>query len=101
MLAGYFNSLPKGLEEAAGIDGASPLGTLIRIIIPLSLPGIVAIFSFMTAWNELLFASLLTTESTRTLAVGLQGYATQSNVILEPVDGGLYRGEHTHRDRLP
>jgi len=82
MLAGYFNSLPKGLEEAAGIDGASLLGTLIRIIIPLSLPGIVAvsIFSFMTAWNELLFASLLTTESTRTLAVGLQGYATQSNV---------------------
>ena len=82
MLAGYFNSLPKGLEEAAGIDGASPLGTLIRIIIPLSLPGIVAvaIYSFMTAWNELLFASILTTDTTRTLAVGLQGYATQSNV---------------------
>lgn len=82
MLAGYFDSLPKGLEEAASIDGASPLGTLVRIIIPLSMPGIiaVAIFSFMTAWNELLFASILTTSSTRTLAVGLQGYATQSNV---------------------
>ncbi len=82
MLAGYFDSLPIGLEEAASIDGASPLGTLLRIVIPVSLPGIVAvaIYSFMTAWNELLFASILTTESTRTLAVGLQGYATQSNV---------------------
>jgi multiple sugar transport system permease protein len=82
MLAGYFDSLPKGLEEAAGIDGASPLGILVRIIIPISLPGIiaVAIYSFMTAWNELLFASILTTDTTRTLAVGLQGYATQSNV---------------------
>lgn len=82
MLAGYFDSLPLGLEEAASIDGASALGTLVRIIIPLSLPGIiaVAIYSFMTAWNELLFASILTSTSTRTLAVGLQGYATQSNV---------------------
>jgi multiple sugar transport system permease protein len=82
MLAGYFDSLPKGFEEAAGIDGASALGILVRIIIPISLPGIVAvaIYCFMTAWNELLFASILTTDTTRTLAVGLQGYATQSNV---------------------
>lgn len=82
MLAGYFDSLPRGLEEAASIDGASPVGILLRVIIPISLPGIiaVAIYSFMTAWNELLFASILTTDSTRTLAVGLQGYATQSNV---------------------
>lgn len=82
MLTGFFDSLPRGLEEAAGIDGASLMGTLFRIVIPLSLPGIiaVAIFSFMTAWNELLFASILTTDATRTLAVGLQGYATQSNV---------------------
>jgi multiple sugar transport system permease protein len=82
MLAGFFDSLPNGLEEAAAIDGASPLSTLIRIIIPLSLPGIVAvaIFSFMTSWNELLFASILTTDATRTLAVGLQDYSTQSNV---------------------
>jgi multiple sugar transport system permease protein len=82
MLAGYFDSLPKGLEEAAGVDGASAVGTLVRIIIPISMPGIVAvaIYCFMTAWNELLFASILTTSATRTLAVGLQGYATQSNV---------------------
>jgi multiple sugar transport system permease protein len=82
MLAGYFDSLPKGLEEAASIDGASAIGTLARIIIPISIPGIiaVAIYCFMTAWNELLFASILTTDATRTLAVGLQGYATQSNV---------------------
>jgi multiple sugar transport system permease protein len=82
MLIGYFDTLPRGLEEAASIDGASAFGALVRIIVPLSMPGIiaVAIFSFMTAWNELLFASILTTSATRTLAVGLQGYATQSNV---------------------
>jgi len=82
MLAGYFDSLPKDLEEAAGMDGATAFGTLLRIIIPISIPGIiaVAIYSFMTGWNELLFASILTTDATRTLAVGLQGYSTQSNV---------------------
>ncbi|HEY5003836.1 MAG TPA: carbohydrate ABC transporter permease, partial [Ktedonobacteraceae bacterium] len=82
MLAGYFDSLPKDLEEAAEMDGASAFGTLVRIIIPISVPGIIAvvIYSFMTGWNELLFASILTTDATRTLAVGLQGYSTQSNV---------------------
>ncbi|GMA88208.1 hypothetical protein GCM10025868_34580 [Angustibacter aerolatus] len=46
------------------------------------MPGIVAvlIYAFMTAWGEVLFASVLTDDSTRTLAVGLQGYATQNNV---------------------
>ncbi len=82
MLAGYFNSLPRGLEEAASIDGATPLAILFRVIIPISIPGIVAvaIYAFMTAWNELLFASILTTDNTRTLSVGLQGYSTQSNI---------------------
>lgn len=82
MLAGYFDSLPKDLEEAASMDGATALGTLLRIIIPVSIPGIiaVAIYTFMTGWNELLFASILTTDATRTLAVGLQDYSTQSSV---------------------
>lgn len=64
------------------VDGASRIGTLLRVIIPISIPGIVAvaIYAFMTAWSELLFASVLTTDQTRTLAIGLQGYATQSNV---------------------
>ena len=82
MLTGYLNTLPQDLEQAAMVDGASRLGTLLRVIIPISIPGIVAvaIYAFMTAWSELLFASVLTTDQTRTLAIGLQGYATQSNV---------------------
>jgi multiple sugar transport system permease protein len=82
MLVGYFNSIPYELEEAAMVDGATPIGALFRILIPVSLPGIVAvaIFAFITAWGEVLFASVLTTDATRTLAIGLRNYASQSNV---------------------
>ena len=82
MLVGYFNSIPRELEEAAMVDGATPIGALFRILIPISLPGIVAvaIFAFITAWGEVLFASVLTTDATRTLAIGLRNYASQSNV---------------------
>jgi multiple sugar transport system permease protein len=83
MLVGFFAALPHELEEAAAIDGCGPVKTLIRIILPIALPGIVAvgIFSFVTAWGEVLFASVLTTNTTRTLAVGLQSYASQSSVF--------------------
>ncbi len=81
MLAGFFASIPRELEEAAMVDGTSPWGALFRIVLPVARPGIiaVAVFAFMTAWGEVLFASVLTTESTRTLAIGLQEYATQGN----------------------
>jgi multiple sugar transport system permease protein len=82
MLVGYFNSIPRELEEAAMTEGATPIGALFRILIPVSLPGIaaVAIFAFITAWGEVLFASVLTTDQTRTLAIGLRNYASQTNV---------------------
>jgi len=82
MLAGYLDSVPRELDEAAKVDGAGPLGAFVRVVIPVAMPGIVAvtIYAFMTSWGEVLFASVLTNESTRTLAVGLQGYATQNNV---------------------
>jgi multiple sugar transport system permease protein len=82
MLAGYLDSVPRELDEAAKVDGCGPLGAFMRVVIPAARPGIVAvlIYAFMTAWGEVLFASVLTDDSTRTLAVGLQGYATQNNV---------------------
>jgi multiple sugar transport system permease protein len=82
MLTGYFNSIPRELEEAAMVDGATPLGALFKILIPVSRPGIVAvaIFAFITAWGEVLFASVMTTESNRTLSVGLRQYSTQTNI---------------------
>ncbi|MFI7382680.1 carbohydrate ABC transporter permease [Streptomyces sp. NPDC049813] len=82
MLIGYFESVPRDLDEAALVDGCGPLGALFRIIVPAAIPGIVAVavYSFMTAWGEVLFASVMTNEATRTLSVGLGAYANLNDV---------------------
>lgn len=87
MLAGYLDSIPRDLDEAAAVDGCGPIRTLVQIIVPAALPGIiaVAVYAFMTAWGEVLFASVMTNDQTRTLAVGLQGYATQTDVYWNQV----------------
>lgn len=74
LLVGYFKTIPHELDEAATIDGCSPLGILGRIIIPVSLPGIVAagIFTFNLANNEFLYAfTFISNESLSTLPRGL------------------------------
>jgi multiple sugar transport system permease protein len=82
MLSGYFDNIPKDLDEAAKVDGASALGTLWRVVLPVARPGVIAVlvYSFMTAWGEVLFASVLTTQDNRTLAVGLGEYSSEVNV---------------------
>ncbi|CAL9351238.1 Inner membrane ABC transporter permease protein YcjP [Streptomyces sp. enrichment culture] len=82
MLIGYFDSIPRDLDEAAKVDGCGPVGALFRVIVPAAVPGIiaVAVYAFMTAWGEVLFASVMTNDTTRTLAVGLQGYSTLNDV---------------------
>lgn len=87
MLIGYFESIPRELDEAAKVDGAGAVRTLLQVIVPTAVPGIVsvAIFAFMTAWGEILFASVLTTEKTRTLSIGLEAYATEYNVYWNQV----------------
>lgn len=82
MLAGYFDGIPRELDEAARVDGCSPIGALLRVVLPAARPGViaVAIYGFMTAWGEVLFASVMTTDANRTLAVGLRQYSTQTNV---------------------
>jgi arabinogalactan oligomer/maltooligosaccharide transport system permease protein len=75
MLKGYFDTIPKELEESALIDGASPRMIFTRIILPLAKPAIAvtALFSFMTAWNEfILAATLMDQESMYTAPVGLR-----------------------------
>jgi len=66
-LKGYFDSLPRELEEAARIDGASQWMIFRKIILPLARPGIAvtALFSFMTAWNEFIMASTFMTDQTK------------------------------------
>jgi arabinogalactan oligomer/maltooligosaccharide transport system permease protein len=76
-LKGYFDTLPRELEEAARIDGASTLGVFFRIVLPLSRPAIAvtALFSFMTAWNEFILAgTFITDERGYTLPVLLHHY---------------------------
>lgn len=87
MLVGYFNSVPRELDEAAIVDGASPFGALWRIVVPAAIPGIVAVgvYAFMTAWAEVLFASVLTSESTKTLGIGLSEYSSQDGVYWNQV----------------
>jgi multiple sugar transport system permease protein len=74
MLRGFFANIPAELEEAATIDGASQFGAFIRIVLPLSAPGLLAtgIFSFILAWQEFLFAVTFTSKADlRTLTVGI------------------------------
>jgi arabinogalactan oligomer/maltooligosaccharide transport system permease protein len=87
-LKGYFDSLPRELEEAARIDGASPWLIFRRIILPLAKPGlaVTGLFSFMTAWNEFILAStFMTNESHYTLPVLIQSsvgqFSTQYGVF--------------------
>lgn len=74
MLKGYFDTIPKELEEAALMDGASTGTIFWRIILPLSLPAVAvtALFSFMTAWNEFILAAVFMNEDKYTLPVGLK-----------------------------
>jgi multiple sugar transport system permease protein len=75
MLTGYFNTLPRELDEAVKVDGAGPMTALWRILVPISIPGLVSvgIYTFMIAWNEYLFALTLTrTEDMRTVPIGIQ-----------------------------
>jgi len=77
MLKGYFDTIPRELEESALIDGASQLTIFWRIIVPLSRPAIAvtALFSFMTGWNEyILAATFMSDERAYTLPVRLQHY---------------------------
>jgi trehalose transport system permease protein len=63
ILVGTFETVPRDLEEAAAIDGASRMGALIRVVFPLALPGIAvaSLFVWLYSWNEFLYARLLTT----------------------------------------
>ena len=75
MLTGYFNTLPRELDEAAKVDGTGTFGALWKVLVPISVPGIVSvgIYTFMIAWNEYLFALTLTrTNDMRTVPIGIQ-----------------------------
>jgi multiple sugar transport system permease protein len=74
MMTSYFDAIPRSLDEAALVDGCTPLGAMIKVVLPLALPGVIAtgIYIFITSWNEYLYASILAGQNVRTLTVAVQ-----------------------------
>jgi ABC-type glycerol-3-phosphate transport system permease component len=91
ILMSYLGSIPLELEEAALVDGATRLRALWHVVVPLALPGMVValVFSFLTGWNDVLFASVLTFPATRTLAVQLQAFSSAQEGGALPLYGQL------------
>jgi ABC-type glycerol-3-phosphate transport system permease component len=84
LLTGYFQSIPRELEESALIDGASRIQAMLRIVVPLAIPGILSafIFAFTLSWNEYIYALVfLTSTANRTIPVG---------VVNELIRGDVY-----------
>lgn len=82
MMRSYFLEIPKELEEAATVDGCNRLQVFVRIVLPLAMPGIAtsAIFSFIFAWNEFLYAMVLTTRDAKTLPLGVYNWVSYEEV---------------------
>ena len=81
LLRSFFETIPRDLEEAAMTDGASRFGAMVKVIFPLAGPGLAAtaIFSFIAAWNEFLFAlTFVKKENLRTLPVALASFVGRS-----------------------
>ena len=79
ILHGFFSSIPREVEEAAELDGCSRTRTLMRIMLPLTAPGVVTaiIFTFIAAWNEYVVAlTLMISDDKKPLTVGMRAYVT-------------------------
>lgn len=84
LLMGYFRSIPYELEECALIDGATRLQILVRIVLPLAVPGLISagIFAFTLSWNEFIYAlTFISSSEVKTVPVG---------VVTELVEGDVY-----------
>lgn len=83
MLVGFFKTVPLGIEEAARVDGANKFQTLVKIVLPLVMPGIVAtaIYTFINVWNEFLY-SLILINSTDKMTVSVALKSLQGSEIL-------------------
>jgi len=87
LLASFFEAVPVELDEAARVDGASRLGALVRVVVPVASGGIAvaAIFAFLASWNEFLFALLLTAVRSQTAPVVIANFQTQYGLQWGPM----------------
>jgi multiple sugar transport system permease protein len=72
----FFMALPRELEDAALVDGCSPFGAFVRVVLPNALPGLVAtfVYAFLFAWDELLFVTALTQTRAETIPIGIRNF---------------------------
>ena len=104
MLRSYFDSIPRELDEAATMDGCSPLRNFLQIILPLTVPGIaaVAIFSFLFSYNEFFISSVfLRDEDRMTMPVGIQSFMQQYSTELGKSDGCSHSGNGADAHPVP
>jgi multiple sugar transport system permease protein len=82
MMTSFFNAIPKQLDEAALVDGCTRFTAMTRVIVPIAFPGIAAtaIYIFITAWNEFLYAAILTGNKVLTIPVALQNLIGEYNI---------------------
>ena len=85
MIKGFIDGIPLDTEEAALVDGSSRLQVIRNIVLPMAMPGIItaSIFCFILAWNEFIFAIILTTKEAQTMPVGLALFSTEEGVRWE------------------
>jgi len=83
MMKGFFEDLPKDMEESAMVDGCSTLTAFVRVALPLTAPGLVAtaLFCFIFSWNEFLFAVVLTRWTVKTLPVVIPGLVYGHSIL--------------------
>ena len=108
ILYNYFNSIPRELEEAAFVDGASPMRALLRVVVPVAMPGIAAaaIISFLLGWAQFLFPLVLTTDLSHPAGHGhRRGAERAAHRPVHAADGvrraGRGRPRHTRPDTEP
>lgn len=82
IMASFFDGIPQELEESAQIDGSSRIGAFVRVVLPLSVPGVATatILSFIFSWNNFLFALVLSNQQTRTLPVAISNFTSYASV---------------------
>ena len=82
LMSGYVAAIPPELDEAAMIDGATRLQLFVRVLLPLAMPGMVAvgIYLFIASWNEYLFALMLAGRNVRTVTVALQMFIGENEI---------------------
>lgn len=90
MMISYFNAVPRSLDEAAQVDGCRPFGAMLRVVLPVTLPGIIAtgIYIFITSWNEYLYASVLAGQDVRVLTVAVQTLIGEYEIAWGLLTGG-------------